>query len=464
MNQRRQGGQGGQGRQMQRQTPPQQQSQNQQISQAQWAAERTKSIVDAVVQQRRIIESVLPDGVGFDRFRTTLLMLLRHNPDILECTNASIVQCCIRGAYDGVNLDGVEAAAVPSNNKYKDENGHDRWRKEARYNIMVAGVRKQIMATGMVKDPPETIIVYSNEEFEEWIEDGQRQIRHRKKLADRGDMVGVYSMARLHSGNISYEVMALDDIVALKQFATQKGAVWTSKMEGEMWRKSVLRRHKKTLLGGTARPDAEEIDLFPENPANVSALPPPRARPQRSDYARLPDQQGTASGVDIGFNEADFQMEQTFRNTERMANESQQAREVDQNEQRQQENRPDDRNAAENRASGADQKTDNAGEKSTGKPKPSEQAKAAPPPIPANAQEWRDFEDGVIADIRSAPNSRDLRLFWGEIEHIIEAADPSIANRLNDAMSDRLSDLASAPPADDEAGASQGSSTSGGEE
>jgi recombinational DNA repair protein RecT len=462
MNQQRQGGNGRQG---QNRPPRQEMTQNQQISQAQWQKERVAEIVKSVTAQQRAIEAVLPEDVEFRHVQATLLILLRNNPDILECTPASIVLCCMKAAYDGVNLDGVEAAAIPSNNKHKDNFGKEYYLREARYNIMVAGVRKQIAAIGTVQDPPETIIVHDGDFYDEGLEGGVRTITWRRApMGKRGDMLGVFSMARLKTGTVSYEVMEKADIIALKQFATQKGKVWEGKMEPEMWRKSVLRRHRKTLLGGSYRPDAEEIELYPDNPANAAALPAARKRPERGDYQALEDKSGTAAGVemDLGFGEADIAMRRTFDQAEQIDR-----HQADQGRQNGQENRQGQRERQVDQNGGdRGQQGQQGGEPQENRQQQVDQkkqaAKAAPAPLPEGPEEWGVWRKDVLDSLMDINAVDGVNAYRRRMSEIINAADEDLQNEINEAFSDRIADLVSAPDAG--AGSGQGNDANAGGE
>src|SRR4051794_30121321 len=48
-----------------------------------------------------------------DRFKRIFVTTLNENPDLLRCSPRSLLQCAMRAAQDGLDLDGREAAIVP---------------------------------------------------------------------------------------------------------------------------------------------------------------------------------------------------------------------------------------------------------------------------------------------------------------------------------------------------------------
>jgi recombination protein RecT len=257
------------------------------------------------------IQQSLPTDVSFGRFRATLMMAMRHNPDIMHCSVGSIITGAMKAAIDGVVLDGKEAALVPSSNKVKDfQTGREFYRKDARYNIMVAGIRISIMKGGKVRDLQSTV-VYANEKFN--YERGLNPRLEHTPILDneaRGAPVGAYSIAWfVDGGTPSFEVMNKVEILKVRD-AGQSGPVWKGPFDTEMWRKTVVRRHRKALPGQETRFDQELTDGiggFTAQYAPVGGhdgvLPAKQQAadaPQRKDFIALTDE-GADTGQPLDF-------------------------------------------------------------------------------------------------------------------------------------------------------------------
>lgn len=232
--------------------------------------------------------SVLPNDIPFDTFHATVNQALRNNPAILGCYGPSIVNACIKAAYDGLRLDGREATMTVDNVKI--QKNPDKWRQEARYMPMVFGLRKQILQSGMVLDVF-TMLVWEKEPFEV-IGGVNRDILH-KVLPDteRGKKLkACYSVAVLKSGLRTFEVMWRSEIDAIK-LAAKTDFVWNA-WEGEMWRKSVLRRHRKSLPSTRDIVDSEAREIFPQFDKSTGhpQLAAPTGAPRRQDFIEAPKQ------------------------------------------------------------------------------------------------------------------------------------------------------------------------------
>ncbi len=266
---------------------------------------------------RQITVSLQRYGTTYESFRATLMMALRKNPDIMKCSSTSIITGCMMAAIDGVEIDGKEAALVPSNNKVTDfQTGREYFRKDARYNIMVAGIRKQIIRGGLIRDV-QTTVVYANEKFE-YRRGLNPDINHVPILDNekRGAPVGAYSVAWFKDGGLpSFEIMNKNEIMAVKEMG-QSGPVWkkASEIATEMWRKTVLRRHRKALPGEETRMDMEaktdfgfdaQLEIRGGNDGVLPAARQSDDAPRRGDFLQL-DNQGGENGTPLDFGNNGF--------------------------------------------------------------------------------------------------------------------------------------------------------------
>lgn len=259
---------------------------------------KVTEIIRRIGAAEREIAEVLPRNVSFDRFQAVIATALRHNPELLECHLPSLINAAIEAAWDQLLPDGKEGAFVVHNVKWATK--PDRWRKEAVWFPMVAGLRKKIMQSGMVSDV-KTKVVYANEPFD-WEEGLNQRLVHKPILghAARGAPVAAYSIAWLRDGTVTFEVMDRDDILKVKAEA-KTDFVW-KKWEGEMWRKTVLRRHRKSLPQGRDMLDAEARVMFPQfstEPAIPHLTDDLKAPPRPTRAAMLTHEQ-TLDNSDLG--------------------------------------------------------------------------------------------------------------------------------------------------------------------
>lgn len=264
-------------------------AENQQITHQQRMQQALNQLLRDVDAKRKDIEAVLPADIPFEKFQACLNMAIRREPKLLECHGPSLIRAVLMSAYDGLMPDGREAVIVYRAMSYKNEDGS--WAKgkrlEASYMPMAYGLRKKIVQAGAATHI-KAVVVYSKEHFD--YEEGLHpRLEHRPIIdGDRGDLIAVYSIATLPNGDREFEVMRNDDVMKVKAKAQTKD-VWEGPFEGEMWRKSVLRRHSKALPTSTPIRDAEAQVMFPEFNRNA-ALPPPGAKPAtptRDQFAQL---------------------------------------------------------------------------------------------------------------------------------------------------------------------------------
>ena len=224
-------------------------------------------------------KKVLPAHIKADKFQRTIITAVQLNPDLLRCDRRSLITAAMKAAQDGLLPDGREAALVKFtvSNKVGNE-----WIKTdtVAYMPMVYGLRKKILQSGEVADISANVVYRAEVEEGLFIyeEGSARALRHRPKLdlaeaqtAD-SEIVAAYSMATMKDGTVSYEVMRRFEIEKVRG-ASQTGSTtdkfgkprqakgpWVDWF-GEMAKKSVMRRHSKTLpMSGDILLDVEGRD------------------------------------------------------------------------------------------------------------------------------------------------------------------------------------------------------------
>jgi recombination protein RecT len=237
--------------------------------------------IRAGLERRRTDIDALLKGSGIDaeRFIKTVIVAVQSQPKLLDCTPQSLWLACQQAARDGLLPDGHDGAIVIRKAKNSP-------RPVATWQIMVGGLRKKVRQSDEIATW-EVYLVHANDQFEYELGDAPH-IMHRPSLtADRGAIVGAYSVATLKSGEKSREVMSVGEINAIRDRYSESYksnrpySPWTTAY-GEMCRKTVLRRHSKVLpMSG----DLDEIlrrdeDTGPPEPR--VALPKPAEGPRNA--------------------------------------------------------------------------------------------------------------------------------------------------------------------------------------
>src|SRR3546814_6789618 len=77
-----------------------------------------QQVLNQLGNREKEISNMLPQDLPIERFQANVLNALRNTPSILDATAASIVKACMKAAYDGLRIDGKEAAIVVHENTY----------------------------------------------------------------------------------------------------------------------------------------------------------------------------------------------------------------------------------------------------------------------------------------------------------------------------------------------------------
>ena len=219
------------------------------------------NVVSALNSRSDIIRPLLPEGVTVERFLAAVGNAVLQNPEIAKAPPENVFLEVSKAARDGLVLDGREAALVPFNGRVT-------------YVPMIAGIRKRAFKTGLVKALI-TNVVYEQEYLTgkfKYSATSENPIQHEPMIVgDRGPVVAAYSFVRMDSGEVSAEVMRLDELEAIrKRSPGSKKGPWVTDTN-EMYRKTVFRRHSKQLpLGDEFRAFIDENDepLEIETPAD----------------------------------------------------------------------------------------------------------------------------------------------------------------------------------------------------
>jgi len=373
------------------------------------------------------LRPILPRDIPFEGFLANVNTALRNNPKLLRCTFDSLVNACVKAAYDGLRIDGREAAIVDAEERYND-GGVWKSRAVARYMPMVFGLIKQILDCGAAL-AVKAVIVYSHEEQTgrfKLLEGTVQEIHHEPILTgEKGEMIGAYALATIAPGVFKYEWMDKPAILDVKA-ESKTDKVWT-RWPTEMWKKTVIRRLRKSLNGTSRIIDMEAREIFPHfdssQPHPQLASAPPR--PTRG--APLLEQDRSQPFNDFSGNQQD--------DRERVIDNRQQEQE-----------RQQDRRAA---ASQEDvQRSD---------PK-REQAQ-----IPADDAEWGVWGVEIESLIDRSQSTKELADLQKRNAATLREASKPVRDRISQKFTDRAADIAAGPDGGAAAGEAGDNSSAAGE-
>lgn len=226
----------------------------------------------------------LPEHIPVERYTRVLKLAVQRNGDLAKANLKSLFLAAQACAADGLLPDGKEAALVPYDGMVT-------------YIPMIAGLRKKARNSGQIAIW-DVQAVCKNDFFEYQLGDNPK-IEHRPALRDRGPLIAVYSVAVMKSGEVSRDVMNVEEVEAIKNQAVKakKGPWFVPAFYNEMAKKTVARRHYKSLPSSTDLDDLIRRDdaLYDLEGASNKAIARPRALQDRlahlagPDFGDLPD-------------------------------------------------------------------------------------------------------------------------------------------------------------------------------
>lgn len=243
-----------------------------------------KNLLDT---QKASLSQALPKHVTPDRIIKTLLVAANRTPDLLQCTQASVLETINRAGELGLDLSGTlgEAYPVPFNNRVK-VNGREEWVKQCQLIIGYRGLAKLARQSGEIKRI-ESEVVYQNDQFR--YRKGTTFILDFEPKVDgeRGEPIGAYALVEFKDGGLQAEFMAVSDIDKIrlrsKSGSDKEGrpiGAWKSDW-AEMAKKTVFRRLAKWMplsaekFNAALEQDAVDYDL--QNVVSVEPTQPPKS-------------------------------------------------------------------------------------------------------------------------------------------------------------------------------------------
>lgn len=227
-------------------------------------------VCQSIAKMEPEFKKSLPPQILSVKFVRVASTAIRNNPKLVECDRASLYSAFHKCAQTGLLPDGREAAIVP-------------FGSTAQFMPMIGGITKLARNSGEIK----TInaqIVYKNDAYEHWIDEGGEHFKHVPARGDRGEIMLVYAYCATKDGGIFFEELSLDDIKAIEGMSRQKNGPWNGPFRTEMMRKSAIRRLLKyrvpssTDIDDVIRADDEIYDKVAPAPTKAAETTSSRLR------------------------------------------------------------------------------------------------------------------------------------------------------------------------------------------
>lgn len=231
------------------------------------------------------LKATLPRYMSAERLIKISLVATTRNPDLLECSPASILAALIDCTRWGLEPDGIDAALVPRSSKHGG--------KHVQLEPMYRGLIRLARRSGQVRNV-RARCVYAGERFR------YRETLREQVLDYRPDftiertpatLVRVFAVAELAEGEPQVEIMTKADVDRIRAKSRAQGGPWASDYE-EMARKTVIKRLMKfcprspELDAALSTLDTEEVDAEVIATAPLEPAPSSAERPAAPRHAK----------------------------------------------------------------------------------------------------------------------------------------------------------------------------------
>ena len=190
---------------------------------------------------RDSLAQVAPKHLKVDRVIKILLAAASRNPKLLQCSKRSTLNFCMKCSETGLEPIGAGGAwPVPYENR---KTGEVEMQFIPDYRGLVNCAKRAKCITSAWAE-----VVRENDEFD--YELGLNpSLTHKPARGDRGELQNAYCIYVLPDGEKHFVVMDADEIKGIRSRsrASQSGP-WVTD-EGEMWKKTVVRRAMKPFAG-----------------------------------------------------------------------------------------------------------------------------------------------------------------------------------------------------------------------
>lgn len=196
--------------------------------------QRYQTMRAALEKRASEFEAALPKAGGLDakRFLRVALTTFQVNPQILDCTPASVTVAMLQAAAFGLELDPVlgQAYLVPYGKTCQLIIGYRGYMNLARRSGQVTSIMAKL--------------VRQKDEFD-YVEGLDRKLYHKPFWGDDpGDIVGAYCITRFKEGEPDIFAMSRRELDAIKNRSRAKSGPWTTDF-GAMCQKTVIRHASK---------------------------------------------------------------------------------------------------------------------------------------------------------------------------------------------------------------------------
>ena len=207
-------------------------------------AVREKESKSIVFSAQKQFEATNEYKMSFNREAGFAIQVLCNNPFLLKCDPDSIKHAVANVAMTGISLNPALKYAYLVPRKSKEG-------MKCILDISYIGMIKILTDAGAVKNV-DAGVIYSNDKFD-YRKGSDPYFKHTPALANRGEMIGAYAIAFLRDGGFQFEVLGRDEIEKIRATSEswknedgRKYSPWET-WEGEMWKKSALKRLFKLL-------------------------------------------------------------------------------------------------------------------------------------------------------------------------------------------------------------------------
>lgn len=202
----------------------------------------SKTIFDLIKAGAKQFSAAAPKHFNSERFVRIALTEVRKNPELANCSQESLLGCLMEAARLGIEPGGVlgQLYLLPFKNKKLGT-------VECQLQISYKGQIELLRRSGQLSDIY-AYPVYENDEFS--IEYGlNRNIVHKPNFSNKGALIGIYSVAKLKDGAVSFEFMTTQEIEEHEQkyrLGQYKNNIWNKNFI-EMGSKTVVKKMLKWL-------------------------------------------------------------------------------------------------------------------------------------------------------------------------------------------------------------------------
>lgn len=205
-------------------------------------------------KNRNALSKILPKGCNYDRLCRVLMNAVSTNETLAKCTPVSIFLSCIKGFALGLEVNGAlnMAYLIP----YKNRLGIYEAQFMPSYLGLIELARRSGEISSICANP-----VYERDEIT--VQEGSERIFvHKPDIfqADRGKIIGYYAIYHNKDGSFDYEIMDMKELDKIRRSSkTSNNGPWVD-WEGEMYKKSVLKRLLKRAPKSVELAKAIDLD------------------------------------------------------------------------------------------------------------------------------------------------------------------------------------------------------------